>query len=67
MIEAILECCAGIDVGKRGVMACLTKGAATGQPPVEYRMFGTFTSDLEKIRQWLREAGCGHVLMESTG
>ena len=67
MIEAILECCAGIDVGKGRVMACLMKGAATEQPPVEYRMFGTFTSDLEKMRQWLREGGCGHVLMESRG
>jgi hypothetical protein len=67
MIPAILERCAGIDVGKSLAAVCLMTGEAAAEPRVEYRSFGTFTADLEQMRDWLVEAGCTHVLMESTG
>ncbi len=67
MIAAILERCAGIDVGKSLIAVCLMTGEASAEPRVEYRSFGTFTCDLERMRDWLVEAGCTHVLMESTG
>jgi len=67
MIPAILERCAGIDVGKTEVAVCLMTGEAAAEPRVEYRDFKTFTADLEQMRDWLVEAGCTHVLMESTG
>lgn len=67
MIPAILERCAGIDVGKSILAVCLMTGEAAAEPRVEYRTFATFTADLEQMRDWLVEAGCTHVLMESTG
>jgi len=67
MIPAILERCAGIDVGKSEVAVCLMTGPAAAEPRVEYRDFKTFTADLERMKEWLVGAGCTHVLMESTG
>jgi transposase len=67
MIPAILERCAGIDVGKSEVVVCLMTGEAAAEPRVEYRTYGTFTADLERMKEWLLGAGCTHVLMESTG
>ncbi len=67
MIPAILERCAGIDVGKSVVAVCLMTGKAAAEPRVEYGTYGTFTADLERMKQWLLGAGCTHVLMESTG
>jgi len=67
MIPAILERCAGIDVGKSMVAVCLMTGEAAAEPHVEYGTYGTFTADLERMKEWLLAAGCTHVLMESTG
>ena len=67
MIEAVVECCAGIDVAKTMLNVCLMSGAAADEPQVELQKFGTFNADLEQLRQWLLECGCTHVVMESTG
>jgi len=67
MIRAILEHCAGIDVGKSVVAVCVMTGEAAAEPHVEYGTYGTFTADLERMKEWLLAAGCTHVLMESTG
>lgn len=66
-MRVILERCAGIDVGKRFITVCAMVGAADKEPQVQKRMFGTFNSDLETMRQWLADKGCSHVVMESTG
>jgi len=67
MIKAVVENCAGIDVGKRFVMVCLMVGAASAEPRTEIRRFGTTVAELEKLRGWLLENGCTDVVMESTG
>ena len=67
MIPAVLTHCAGIDIGKRGLAVCLMTGAAEAEPKVEVREFSTFTADLEAMKAWLVQAGCTHVVMESTG
>lgn len=67
MIPAVIERCAGIDVGKKLVAVCVMVGAADGEPRVERRMFGTFNAELERLRQWLASEGCTQVVMESTG
>src|SRR5579883_3289539 len=67
MIPAVIERCAGIDVGKKMLMVCVLCGAADAEPKPEIRQFGTFNSDLELLRQWLAEQGCTDVVMESTG
>lgn len=67
MIPAVIERCAGIDVGKTLLTVCLLTGPADGEPKAEARKFGTFYSDLEALRQWLSDEHCTHVVMESTG
>lgn len=67
MIPAVIECCAGIDVGKKFVVACVMKGPASGEASAETRRFGTFRGELEGLRAWLQSEGCTHVVMESTG
>jgi transposase len=67
MIDAIVESCAGIDVGKKYLLVCVLTGAADQEPKMETRTYGTSTSELERLLQWLKEAGCTKVVMESTG
>jgi transposase len=67
MIQAVIERCAGIDVGKTFVVVCVMTGAAEAEPRVETRRFGTFNGELEHLRLWLVSEGCTHAVMESTG
>lgn len=67
MIPAVIERCAGIDVGKTFLTVCLLTGPADGEPKVETRKVSTFHDDLEALRQWLSHEHCTHVVMESTG
>jgi transposase len=67
MIPAVVERCAGIDIGKAMLNVCLMCGPAADEPVVQLGKFGTFACDLERLRQWLCEHGCTHVVMESTG
>jgi hypothetical protein len=67
MIPAVLTHCAGIDIGKRGLAVCLMVGAAEAEPKAEVREFSTFIADIEAMKEWLVQAGCKHVVMESTG
>ena len=66
-MKAVLERCAGIDVGEKALNVCVMKGAADQEPKGELRLFGTFNAELDKLRQWLIETGCTHAVMESTG
>src|SRR5215831_15005514 len=66
-MKAIIERCAGIDVGKKFITACILIGSADMEPTSEKRLFGTFNADLESLRIWLPDRGCTHVVMESTG
>jgi transposase len=67
MIPAVLERCAGIDVHKKFVVACVLVGAAHMEPEREVRRFSTFNADLAKLRDWLLDRDCKQVAMESTG
>jgi transposase len=66
-MEAIIERACGLDVHQAQVTACLLVGRAGQRPKKEVRKFGTFTRDLLALRDWMRDAGCTHVAMESTG
>jgi transposase len=67
MISAAIERCAGIDVGKKFLSVCVMVGPLQGEPQVEIRKFGTIRSELKALRDWLRQEGVTHVVMESTG
>lgn len=66
-MEAIVERCCGLDVHKKTVVACRLVGTPGKRAQKEVRTFGTTTSELEAMRDWLNEARCTHVGMESTG
>jgi len=67
MIEAVIERCAGIDVGRKFVVVCTMIGEANAGPHYEIRKFLTLNQELELLRKWLQENQCTHVVMESTG
>jgi transposase len=67
MIPAVLESCAGIDVGKKLIVVCVLKGPANGDAQAQIRKFGTTNAILQEMREWLVSCGCTHVVMESTG
>lgn len=68
MMDVLLERCAGLDVGKDEVVACVRTPARDGPGRrVELRTFVTFTSGLEELAAWLHTEGVSEVVMEATG
>ncbi len=67
MIQAAIERCAGIDVGKRWLAVCILVGPLDAEPRKQTRRFGTNVADLEGLRDWLKKEGITHAVMESTG
>jgi transposase len=66
-MEVVFSRCCGLDVHKKLVVACLFLLGPAGQLVKEIRTFSTMTDDLLHLADWLRQAGCTHVAMESTG
>lgn len=66
-MEVLVERGCGLDVHQATVVACLLTGAAGSKPRKEVRTFRTMTASLRELRDWLQEACCTHVAMESTG
>lgn len=60
------QCC-GLDIHKKTVVACLITSPQGPEPVKDIRTFRTMTADLLALADWLQEAGCTHVAMESTG
>ena len=65
-MERLYTCCAGLDVHKQTVVACLLR-PDDAPARKEIRTFGTTTGALEELRDWLSAAGCTYVAMEATG
>jgi transposase len=66
-LDTLHERCCGLDIHKDSIVACLlVRGDAT-RPAKELRRFSTMTDDILALGDWLAEAGCTHLLMESTG
>jgi transposase len=66
-MEVVHARCCGLDVHKDTVVACLLTPGPGGRPTSEVRTYGTLTDELLALGDWLAEAGCTHVAMESTG
>jgi len=66
-VEVVYERCAGLDVHKKSITACVLWALPKGKKRQEKRRFATFTQDLLAMADWLRESGVTHVAMESTG
>jgi transposase len=58
---------AGVDVHQGTMVVTVRVPGPGGQRQVTTQTFGTMTSDLLAIRDWLQSLGVTHVAMESTG
>jgi transposase len=65
-MEVLHARCAGLDVHKEQVTACL-RAAAENKVSREVRSFSTTTTGLLALAEWLGEGECTHVAMEATG
>lgn len=66
-MEVFYHHCAGLDVHKQTVVACILHSDPQAGTRKETRTFGTMLADLEKLRDWLLEESCDCAVMEATG
>jgi transposase len=66
-MEVVYSRCAGLDVHKKSVSACVLCCEADGGKRHDIRVFGATTRDLLSLADWLTEHGVTHVAMEATG
>lgn len=67
-MDTFVERCAGIDIGKAELKACVrTPSRRKGARHQQVRTFATTTNDLMRLRQWLVDERVSLVAMESTG
>jgi transposase len=59
--------CAGLDVHKKMVVACVRIAGEDGRVERQVRTFDTTTGKLLQLHDWLLSQSVTHVLMESTG
>jgi len=66
-MQVIHERCAGLDVHKKTIVACRMWTKQNGHVVKETCSFGTTTTELLRLQDWLLAWECSHVAMESTG
>jgi len=48
--------CAGLDVHKKSISVCVRiRGGGNQQVEIHEALFGTFTQELERLRDWLKQ------------
>jgi transposase len=65
-MEVLYPHCAGLDVHKDTVVACV-RHMANGSVKREVRTFKTTTKELLALSDWLAGEGCTNIAMEATG
>jgi transposase len=63
-MDMIHDCCAGLDVHKKTVVACIRR---TGPDGAVSRQVRTTTAELLDLSDWREAQGVRHVALESTG
>jgi transposase len=66
-MDQMIERCAGLDVHKATVVACVRVPGPRGGRTQHVQTFGTTAAALMALRDWLEAHGVTHVAMESTG
>ena len=66
-MHIMYERCAGLDVHKKTVVACMLTPDGQGGWSQEIRTFGTMTVDVLALADWLLACGCTHIALVSTG
>jgi transposase len=66
-LSVLYACCAGLDVHKKTVVACVLLTTTSGKVRKQVRTFATTTAGLLALADWLGSQGVTHAAMESTG
>jgi len=67
-MQALLDCCCGIDVHDEMIETCILKGDVDDdEPEIIHKQFQTMPKDLKDFAAHLVKHECFHVAMESTG
>ena len=66
-LPLLYERCAGLDVHKKTVVACLLLTPTSASSTRQVRTFSTMTAGLQALCAWLQAHSVTHVAMESTG
>jgi len=66
-MEVLYPHCAGLDVHKKTVVACVTHTDGRGRGRNVLRTFSTETPTLLELVDWLTQEGITHIAMEATG
>jgi transposase len=66
-MDVLHACCAGLDVHKKTVVACVRRVDPAGKVSTLVKTFATMTADLLGLSDWLAAQGVEVVAMESTG
>ena len=67
-MDVLIERCAGIDIGKQEVVACVRTPSPTGRGRrKQTRTFSAFTGGLEAMADWFLAEGVTEIAMEATG
>jgi transposase len=66
-MEMLHRCCAGLDVHKKTVVACIRRITDAGRLEEQVLSFGTTTGESLALADWLAGHGVRQVAMESTG
>jgi transposase len=66
-VDVLHSCCAGLDVPKKTVVACVRRLGPGGEVASQTRTFATTTAALLELADWLASMGVRHAAMESTG
>ena len=63
-MDVLFPRCAGLDIHKKTVVACIRIAGPNGSAHKQYRTFTTMTADLRALADWLAEHRVTHVAME---
>lgn len=66
-MDVLYPRCAGLDVHKDVVVACVRIAQPGGQASQDVRSFATTTTELCQLADWLNEREVTHVVMEASG
>ena len=66
-MEVLYPRCAGLDVHKKSVTACVCISEDGKRPSKQIRSFSTMLDGLQELATWLTDNGVTHVAMEITG
>src|SRR2546421_3808586 len=66
-MQVLYQRCAGLDVHKKTIVACVLITLLNGKVHKEVRTFATTTAGLLALADWLASQQVSHVSIESTG